>query len=225
MDNKFKGFAIFFFFFDILICFAKGQRDEYDVNLINFHINIEYNKFEDPEIYLKTFEGCSKSEFKIRQQYYDDKQYKSNNFYIINSKTELEGLLNKYFDLPHFEIFSDEFFNDYYLVFIPVTHTVGISYQNERIEQENNEYKFIIESWHNKNGPLAACQETIIYILKIPKQHEINIVQGKLHITGLLTPRALRPWGFRRARSVGLRPRSHAPLHPHLGRPANAKAG
>jgi hypothetical protein len=169
MDNRLWFFVIFFGFLNIVDCFSKGQKDEYEVNLITFRINIEYNESEDSEIYLKTFEGCSKSEFKIRQQYFDDKQYRSNNIYIINNKIELEELLNKYFALPHLEIFSDEFLNKYYLVFIPTTHTIGISYQNEHIEQENSEYKFIIESWHNKNGPLAACQETILYILKIKK--------------------------------------------------------
>ena len=42
--------------------------------------------------------------------------------------------------------------------------------------------------------------------------------KGQLRITGLYAFRShsVAP-GFRPARSVGLRPRSHASLHPHLG--------
>jgi len=40
---------------------------------------------------------------------------------------------------------------------------------------------------------------------------------GKRHITGLFTLRRWSGSGFRRARSVGLRPRSHALLHSQFG--------
>ncbi|QQO07664.1 hypothetical protein [Breznakiella homolactica] len=169
-----NGFIIILrIFFLIAIsfhCYARGNAEKYDNEIIRIDTTLRNAEDKSAEILLNTKAGCSETGFVIKEAFYDDKNA-INSIFKINSLEELMSITERYFDLSAFNVnaFPDNFWNDYLLVFILQNHTVGTAFKNERIEQNNDKYFLVIEQWHKRDAPLAACLETVLYLLKIPK--------------------------------------------------------
>jgi hypothetical protein len=170
-----KNIMLLLFFVSFTtVCYGNGKAEEdYYVEDIIIKTDLEfYGNNNQPEILLKTKDGCSQSEFKIRNLFYEDRQ-NANNILFANDYIELEFFKEKYFDLPYLDTLSNNFFEHNTLVFVLQSYGTGVSYKNERIEKKDGKYELIIELWRADLPWAKACLDTMLYLLKIPKPESI----------------------------------------------------
>jgi phage pi2 protein 07 len=140
---------------------------EYDIQIIKRDTKLFIDSNSTAEILFKAKNGYSKTEFKIKTQFYHDKTM--NDIIVIYSYDELLEIKNKYFELSYLDTFTSEFFENNLLVIVIENYTAGTVLKHERIEILNNKIILVLENWHGHNDPLAAHQETILYLLKISR--------------------------------------------------------
>jgi len=184
--NKCIKTVIIFLFFPVLLfsCFNKKdnvviidlQKELYlerdsDIyrETINIDINIEINSDNSPNIILKTRDGDYKTEFYLKNTYYNNEDNKR--IFIINTINDLTKIEEEYFHLPFLKNISPEYFDKYYLVFVLAYFNSSVYFRNERIEQNNGKYIFTLEAWTRIEGNVIYIGSAYIalYVLEIPK--------------------------------------------------------
>jgi hypothetical protein len=144
----------------------ENSIDAYFNYLIIYNINkIQNNSIK---ILLNTREGCSKTNFIIKPEFYFNLEHRDNIFFI-STIDELKYLKDKYFILPFFESFSENYFENNNLILITTGYNGSSELRNERIEDFNGKKSFIIEYWYRGTGDgliFTACAMTRLYVLE-----------------------------------------------------------
>jgi hypothetical protein len=142
--------------------------EEYYSYTIIFYINIDSVQNNSEKILLKTREGCLKTGFIIKNNYFSNFKT-SNNTFIVSNIDDLNKLIEDYFYLSFLETFSENYFENNHLVFILSSYNDGSELRNERIEQSDGKYMFVSDYWYLGEGTYYLCSYTALYILEIPK--------------------------------------------------------
>jgi hypothetical protein len=159
---------------NISIIGNSERRTNFDEEYFNY--TVIYNTDiigvqNNSRILLKTQEGCSQTDFKLKRDFYYDFKM-SHNIFEISTVDSLNQLMDKYITLPFLETFTKSYFEDNYLVLILADYSDGNEFRNERIELNNGRYSFIMDHWYivNETGWYLLCLYTALYILEIPKR-------------------------------------------------------
>jgi len=149
-------------------------QEDYFSHIMIFNLNINLDD-KSTNILLKTREGCSETGFNFKRDFILNYiyRYRSSNFVIIASTIDdLIYLQNEYFDLPFFDTFSNDYFEEYYLVLVLTTYTGNSDLRNERFEQNDEKHAFSVEYWHRgirEGEGILLCAFNALYVLEISK--------------------------------------------------------
>jgi hypothetical protein len=167
MEKQMKYLITVFGLIIFSSCVSQGK--DYFIETIDFDTTVNYVNNISASILLKSRDGCTESNFKIKKAYYDEEKY-TKNIYIISSYLELDIWKINYFSLPFLEDISHEFFENNILVFVLQNHGAGTFLKNEHFENKNGNYIFIIEHWGMMLKAVPACSYKELYVLKLPKK-------------------------------------------------------
>jgi hypothetical protein len=115
------------------------EKDYYNYT-IKYNTNIECMQNDPMKILLKTKAGCSQTGFKIKNNYYDNFEYISNNIFVISTIDDLRQIKDKYIELPFLEEFSINYFEENYLILVLASYTASAELRNEHTEKNDGKY-------------------------------------------------------------------------------------
>jgi len=150
------------------------NEDYWDSTII-YDTNIESIQNNSTKILLETdsFLGFYFTGFYLKRDYYNNFK-KTDNLFVVSTINDLKELQDKYIFLPYLETFSADYFEHNYLVLILSGYTGSSELRNERIEENNGKFSFVVEYWYkgtpNDGEVLYLIAITALYVLEIPKK-------------------------------------------------------
>jgi hypothetical protein len=149
---------------------SDESKDKFD-QIITIDTGINSVLKDSSKILLKTREGCSKTEFILKEKYFADFKV-SKNLIVISTIDELERVRNDYFDLSFLDTFSTGYFDNNYLCFVLAYYTGSWYPKSEHIKVDNGKYYFEIEYWNRSlddKRVYVSRSFKVFYIIELPK--------------------------------------------------------
>jgi hypothetical protein len=161
INNSLIYIIILLFVQFVFSCEINTVIDE----MIKIDTGIDIVSNSNYKILLRAETDDNKTGFYIKSEFYFE--IKNEKLFIASTIEELQELQEKYFYLPFLNNFSNEYFNNNYLILIPLYYTGSTSLRNEKIIEEEGKYVFVVELW-NKIGFSPYVQD-VLFVLQLPK--------------------------------------------------------
>ena len=140
------------------------------VETVEYDIDIEFQNNKNAAILLATRPGCSKTNFKFKDGYF--KLEHPRDYFVASDNNELQNFITNYFELDFLNEIEPEYFNDNNIVLLLFNVHDSDIVKNERFNEKNNKYNFVLEVWDRGNPFLWSrkCMYNKLYVLQIPKK-------------------------------------------------------
>jgi hypothetical protein len=141
------------------------------VETIEYDIDIEFQSTKNAAILLETKPGCSKTNFKFKDGYFELEH--SRDYFVASDNNELQNFITNYFELDFLNKIDPEYFDDNYIVIILFEVHDSDILTNEHFDEKDNKYNFILEVWDRGNPFLwgRKCIYEKLYVIQIPKNN------------------------------------------------------
>jgi hypothetical protein len=160
---------IFFIFVPLFVFLVSCHSFQ---EIVELNTNLDFFENNASSVLFETKPGCSKTNFKIKDAYYELDINRYKNCIIASDFNEFENTLKTYFEMDYFKTITLEYFEKNFLVVVILSAHDDQYYKNGKFENGNdNKFVYKIELWDNGKPILlrSKCSYIKVFVINMKK--------------------------------------------------------